>query len=219
MAPDSAARRRLRRSLAKDSDGAVSHYLNRPISTRLSMALSPLRIPPNALSCATFLVGMLGAYFLARGRALPGGLLIQASSVLDGMDGETARLLWRHSAAGALLDSALDRVVDGAVVAGLGLWLLGTPPRPAILPILTMCGVGWTLVAMGAHEPFTGLKLSKHDERRVGFVLGGRDGRTLLTAVGAALGHPVLALVLPGLSWAVSVALRVALRPQGVSTA
>ena len=38
-----AARAALRRSLGKDADGPVSRWLNRPLSTRLSMILAPLR--------------------------------------------------------------------------------------------------------------------------------------------------------------------------------
>src|SRR5205085_3638604 len=40
-----AARGLIRRSLRKESDGPVSRFLNRPVSSRLSMALAPLRVP------------------------------------------------------------------------------------------------------------------------------------------------------------------------------
>jgi CDP-L-myo-inositol myo-inositolphosphotransferase len=41
-----AATAALRRSLGKDTDGPVSRFINRPLSTRLSMALAPLRPRP-----------------------------------------------------------------------------------------------------------------------------------------------------------------------------
>jgi hypothetical protein len=44
------ARSQLQRSLTKDGDGPVSRYLNRPVSTRISMALAPLRISPDLIS-------------------------------------------------------------------------------------------------------------------------------------------------------------------------
>jgi choline kinase len=45
-----AARTALRRSLGKDADGPVSRLLNRPLSTRLSMVLAPLRPAPDLVS-------------------------------------------------------------------------------------------------------------------------------------------------------------------------
>jgi 1L-myo-inositol 1-phosphate cytidylyltransferase / CDP-L-myo-inositol myo-inositolphosphotransferase len=63
-----AARMALRRSLGKDADGPVSRWLNRPLSTRLSMALSPLRPAPDLVSLVA--LGLGGA---AGGRPGPGG--------------------------------------------------------------------------------------------------------------------------------------------------
>ena len=51
---------------------------------------------------------LTGAY----GIAVVGAMLAQASSVLDGVDGETARLQDRASERGSLLDAMCDRMVD-----------------------------------------------------------------------------------------------------------
>jgi len=48
-----------------------------------------------------------------------GGLLIQISSIVDGCDGEIARLKGLSSAYGAWLDSVLDRWADAAVITGM----------------------------------------------------------------------------------------------------
>jgi 1L-myo-inositol 1-phosphate cytidylyltransferase / CDP-L-myo-inositol myo-inositolphosphotransferase len=119
-----AARVALRRSLGKDADGPVSRWLNRPLSTRLSMLLAPLRPAPDLVSLVAFALGLAGAALLAAGQGLAGALLVHASSVADGMDGEVARLQLRGGPRGALLDGVLDRVADAAVLAGLGLWAL-----------------------------------------------------------------------------------------------
>jgi CDP-alcohol phosphatidyltransferase len=120
----------LRRSLGKDADGPVSRWLNRPVSTRLSMALAPLRPAPDLVSLVAFALGLAGAALLAAGQGLAGALLVHASSVADGMDGEVARLQLRGGPRGALLDGVLDRVADGAVLAGLGLWALDGHDAP-----------------------------------------------------------------------------------------
>jgi phosphatidylglycerophosphate synthase len=102
----------LRRSLGKDTDGPVSRFVNRPLSTRLSMALAPLRPAPDLVSLVALVLGLAGA------------LLVHAASVADGVDGEVARLQLRGGPRGALLDGVLDRVADAAVLAGLGVWAL-----------------------------------------------------------------------------------------------
>jgi hypothetical protein len=57
-----AAQRALRRSLTKDADGPVSRLLNRPLSTRLSMVLAPLRPAPDLVSLVAFALGLAGAW-------------------------------------------------------------------------------------------------------------------------------------------------------------
>jgi 1L-myo-inositol 1-phosphate cytidylyltransferase / CDP-L-myo-inositol myo-inositolphosphotransferase len=114
----------LRRSLGKDTDGPVSRRLNRPLSTRLSMALAPLRPAPDLVSLVALVLGLAGATLLAAGRGLAGALLVHAASVADGVDGEVARLQLRGGPRAALLDGVLDRVADAAVLAGLGVWAL-----------------------------------------------------------------------------------------------
>jgi hypothetical protein len=56
-----AAKRALRRSLSTDADGPVSRLLNRPLSTRLSIVLAPLRPAPDLVSLVTFALGLVGA--------------------------------------------------------------------------------------------------------------------------------------------------------------
>ena len=202
------ARKLLRRSLPKPTDGPVSRYLNRPISTRLSMAISPLRLPPDAISFAVFMVGIMSASFLAAGHAVVGGLMVQATSVLDGVDGETARLQMRAGPRGAWLDGLLDRMVDAAIVAGLGLWALTRPFGGRTVLLLLAIAIAWAVVAMGTKEASDTYGLPPATEHLLGFILGGRDGRLLLVAGGAILGRPMLAVVVMSTAWVTSVITR-----------
>jgi hypothetical protein len=67
-----AAKRALRRSLSKASDGPVSRLFNRPLSTRLSMVLAPLRPPPDLVSLVAFAFGLAGRRCWRPARAWPG---------------------------------------------------------------------------------------------------------------------------------------------------
>jgi len=84
-----AATAALRRSLGKATDGPVSRLVNRPLSTRISMLLAPLRPTPDLISLVAFALGLAGAALLAAGRGVAGALLVHASSVADGVDGES----------------------------------------------------------------------------------------------------------------------------------
>jgi 1L-myo-inositol 1-phosphate cytidylyltransferase / CDP-L-myo-inositol myo-inositolphosphotransferase len=204
-----AAKRALRRSLTKASDGPVSRLLNRPLSTRLSMVLAPLRPAPDLVSLVAFALGLAGAALLAAGQGLAGALLVHASSVADGVDGEVARLQLRGGPRGALLDGLLDRVGDAAILAGLGLWALdGHDPR-AVLGVTVAATTG-ALLSMASKDRAAALGLRPAPERALGWLLGGRDGRLLLVAVGAVLGAPVAALAAVTATSALSLGLRVA---------
>jgi phosphatidylglycerophosphate synthase len=199
----------LRRSLGKDTDGPVSRWLNRPLSTRLSMVLAPLRPAPDLVSLVGFTFGLAGAALLAAGQGLAGAPLVHASSVADGVDGEVARLQLRGGPRGALLDGLLDRVGDGAILAGLGLWALDGRAPEGVL-VWTVAATTGALLSMASKDRAAALGLPPAPERALGWLLGGRDGRLLLVAVGALLGAPLATLVAVTATSALSLGLRVA---------
>jgi 1L-myo-inositol 1-phosphate cytidylyltransferase / CDP-L-myo-inositol myo-inositolphosphotransferase len=204
-----AARMALRRSLGKDTDGPVSRFVNRPLSTRLSMALAPLRPAPDLVSLVAFGLGLAGGALLAAGRGLAGALLVHAASVADGVDGEVARLRLRGGPRGALLDGVLDRVADAAILAGLGVWALDGHAARTVL-VLTVAATAGALLSMASKDRAAALGLPPAPERALGWLLGGRDGRLLLVTLGALLGAPVVALAAVTATSALTLNLRVA---------
>ena len=106
----------------KPSDGPVSRYLNRPLSVRISRRLVNYRITPNQISLFSFLCSVLAAGLFALGGYLAlllGGFLAQFASVVDGCDGEVARLKFQTSPYGGWLDAVLDRYADALLLFGL----------------------------------------------------------------------------------------------------
>jgi CDP-L-myo-inositol myo-inositolphosphotransferase len=204
-----AARMALRRSLGKNTDGPVSRFVNRPLSTRLSMVLAPLRPAPDLVSLVALGLGLAGAVLLAAGRGLAGALLVHVSSVADGVDGEVARLQLRGGPRGALLDGVLDRVADAAILAALGVWALDGHGARGVLA-LTVAATAGALLSMATKDRAAALGLPPAPERALGWLLGGRDGRLLLVTVGALLGAPVAALAAVTATSALSLGLRVA---------
>ncbi|WP_461831553.1 bifunctional L-myo-inositol-1-phosphate cytidylyltransferase/CDP-L-myo-inositol myo-inositolphosphotransferase [Aquifex sp.] len=98
-------------------DGFISRNLNRKISKRISPYLVE-KFTPNQVTLYTFLLGLFSAFVACFSPAL-GGILLQISSVLDGLDGEIARARMQTTKFGAWLDSLLDRYVDFAFLTAL----------------------------------------------------------------------------------------------------
>jgi 1L-myo-inositol 1-phosphate cytidylyltransferase / CDP-L-myo-inositol myo-inositolphosphotransferase len=191
-----AAPRTMRRALAKPGDGPVSRYVNRPVSTRLSMAAAPLRIHPDVISVAASVTGLVAAWLLGTGAGIVGAILTCLTSILDGMDGEAARLQDRATPAGALLDGVLDRLTDAAIVAGLSVWAIGDGMvSPTTGVILAVAATAASLLSMATKDRIAAVGLPATPERRIGFLLGGRDGRLLLVTACALVGRPAWALV------------------------
>jgi uncharacterized protein (TIRG00374 family) len=203
------ARRLLRRSLIKQSDGPIARYANRPISTRITVALAPLRVPPTFLSVLTFLLGIWGAWSLSAGRALMGGLLVQTASVLDGSDGETARLFGRSSSLGRLIDGTFDRFVDAAVIAGLLLWAWDDPSRAFRITAILGAGVCWAVVATSLRRPLAMFEVPRGEQPVLTALLGGRDARMFIIALGAVANRPLIAFWAGMATYGTSAILRV----------
>lgn len=116
------ARKIILRGLKKTSDGPISLYINRPLSVRLSSLLVNTKITSNTLTIVSFMTALASAVFLSLGSHLYiaiGGIFAQAASILDGCDGEIARLRLKESHYGAWLDSVLDRYSDAAIILGM----------------------------------------------------------------------------------------------------
>jgi len=125
------AERRLLRALAKDTDGFMARHFDRPISLAVSRRLAATSITPNQMTLISVAIGLIGAPFFLSAQPIwqtIGALLFLAHSVLDGCDGELARLKFKESRWGGVLDFWGDNVVHSAIFACIGIgwsWAAG----------------------------------------------------------------------------------------------
>ena len=114
--------------LIKDAEGFMSRHVERRISLALTRRLAPTRITPNAMTFVSLGVGLIGApFFLSPMPAyqFTGALLLLSHSILDGCDGELARLKFQESRLGSRLDFWGDNVVHMVVMACIAIgWSL-----------------------------------------------------------------------------------------------
>ena len=151
-----AAERALCASLAKDTDGYLAR-LDRHVSVALSRVLLRLPVTPNAITTASLVLGLWGAWLLASGaygRQLAGAFLLWFCCILDGCDGEVARLKLLRSKAGAAYDLWADHAAHLATFAAVPLAVHRAHPQfafrgPAVLLISGFLFAGfsvWKLV-------------------------------------------------------------------------
>jgi phosphatidylglycerophosphate synthase len=83
-------------------------------------------VTPNQITLASAAVGIMGAFFLAQPSQVwqvLGGLLFLLSTIIDGCDGEIARLTFQESAFGAKLDLIMDNIVHLVLFPSIALGL------------------------------------------------------------------------------------------------
>ncbi len=126
-------------SLTKKIDGPVSRHINRRFSKAITRLVMNTNIVPNHMTAVGLVIGLASAVVTAMATAQSlwlfalGGVLYQVSSMIDGCDGEIARLKFKHSDWGEWFDTISDDVINlsyqlslGFAIAnitGAGIWL------------------------------------------------------------------------------------------------
>jgi phosphatidylglycerophosphate synthase len=110
----------------KPTDRFVLKWIKCHLSARITPRVAEITwLSPWMITVSSSVLGMAAGAFFALGWGLFAGILASISQILDGVDGQLARLTGRQSRGGAFLDSVLDRYSDGALVIGLTVFSLG----------------------------------------------------------------------------------------------
>jgi phosphatidylglycerophosphate synthase len=226
--------------------GFVARRFNKPISVRLTRrVLVATPITPNQITLVAAAFGLVGCALIAAGGyvAMLAGFACQhVQSILDGCDGELARVRLQQSKLGAWLDTFVDDVLNVLITVsvGIGLWRSGAGPWAAAVGIAG----GAMLVASNAIIMrdmrrqrasgdlmdmvwwFSGGKKlgaasAPTPDKRPGigdilFTMGRRDSALLLWLVFALCGVPVLALIMAAiiaLAWFVASVVQLIVAP------
>jgi CDP-diacylglycerol---glycerol-3-phosphate 3-phosphatidyltransferase len=112
----------------KPSDRFVLRWMKIHLAARITPHLSLyVWLRPWMITLASSFLGISAGVVLALGWGWTAGCLGACGQVLDGVDGQFARLTGRQSRGGAFWDSVLDRYADGAMVMGLVIYLIRLP--------------------------------------------------------------------------------------------
>ncbi|BCX03453.1 MAG: CDP-diacylglycerol--inositol 3-phosphatidyltransferase [Candidatus Roseilinea sp.] len=168
-----------------------------PLLDPLVDALARTGVSPNALTFAGFLLNVVAGVLIAVGQPFwGGGVMVALGMPFDAVDGAVARKLGKQTKFGAFFDSTLDRLAEGALLAGLGYYFAAR--GDALSVVVTFAALVGSFMVSYARARAEGLGL----ECRVG--LFSRFGRFLLLVVGLLL-SPVFPVSLVILVWALAI--------------
>ncbi len=183
------AETQLLRSLGREGDSVLVRALDRRLSQALTKRLMHTSVTPNQITLFSAAVGILGAFCLAQPSPVwqvLGSLLFLLSTIMDGCDGELARLTFQESEFGAKLDVIMDNVVHLFLFPSiaLGLYRREYDTLYFVLGGLTLGGI---LISIAVYLPYLLRRQKLHSTlARLHEHLASRDFAYLL---------PVLALI------------------------
>jgi hypothetical protein len=187
---DDQTRRMVEKKLLKGSgkaaDSPVAKWFDRNISGWLTRYLVRLPVTPNQVTVLNALLGLFGAVLLLAGgywAPVTGSAILVLSVILDGCDGEIARLKFLESDFGRKLDFFLDNVVNTAAIfaAGTGYFLQSGESLYLYLGLYTAglaAAAVWPVYLLFFREkqkPADAVKERPADAFSVGEGLQGRD--------------------------------------------
>lgn len=112
------AETRLLEGLRKKEDGVLTRLISRRVSLAVTRRLAGTGVTPNVMTLFCLALGLGAAWSFSSPtfwRQIVGGLLFLLHSILDGCDGELARLKFQESRLGGVLDFWGDNIVHVAV--------------------------------------------------------------------------------------------------------
>jgi len=189
------AKQSIIQQLFKPTDGPVSRHINRRLSVKISAYLAQYDVSPNLITLASFILAVLSGIFFFFGgyqNILVGGILAQLSSILDGCDGEIARLKFKGSDFGKWLDRVLDRYADGFIILGMthALWLSTNNEYIWLLGFLALIGTSLNSYTAGIYDDLINKKIINNTFRI------GRDLRLFIIFVGSLFNQVFLVMII-----------------------
>jgi phosphatidylglycerophosphate synthase len=136
------------RADSRANDGPLAHHIDRRVSLRISRWLvRHTQLRPNHITLIGTCVGFLAAGLLSIGTywsGVAGSLLFLCTTIIDGCDGEVARLKFLESSFGQKFDVITDNVVHVAIFVGLAIGLYHQDPGGHYLLLMGILLGGFT---------------------------------------------------------------------------
>jgi len=172
--------RSLHKPLGRESDGIVAYFINRPCSLQISKRIANSFITPNMVTAFGLMVGLAGAGLVAIGgqwlMAL-GALLWQISSMIDGIDGELARMRMTSSHAGEWFDTVVDDVTNITFMLGLGHGVARMTSEPLFFHVAAVVCTLMAIAVIWFYVEFARMGIASHNHFEWGFESDNKENK------------------------------------------
>jgi CDP-diacylglycerol--glycerol-3-phosphate 3-phosphatidyltransferase len=125
-------------------------YLKKGFLRVVEPAISILarnNVNPNTITTVGTLLTIAAAVVYASGHIMTAGWLMSVTAIFDVIDGQVARRTGKCTVFGAFYDSTLDRVADGALMAGLTVFYMTNPIHHNIyMVVVCLAGIVGTFL-------------------------------------------------------------------------
>jgi len=204
-----AERQLMRNQGRKARDGPVSRHLNRPVSRWLSRYLVRTSVTPNQISLISWTLSCVAAGLMAMSgypALAAGGALAQLASIVDGCDGEIARLKHSQSEFGGWFDAVLDRYADAVLLFGM-MWHEFAATGTSLSVMLGFAAIVGSFLNSYTADKYDGLMAQRL--QGASYFRLGRDVRVFVIFLGALLNLPLVPLGVVALVMNVEVVRRI----------
>jgi phosphatidylglycerophosphate synthase len=136
-------------------DGFMARHFDRRLSQLMSKRLAHTKIRPNQVTLIGMSLGLIAALLLSFAgywAHLLGAFLFVFCIIVDGVDGEIARLTMRESAFGHYLDIITDNIVHAAIFVGLAFGLYHDTGNHAYITALWILLGGFLLSLIAVYQ-------------------------------------------------------------------
>jgi len=185
----------------REWDGIVSQFINRKVSRPIAKLLfSHSSVTPNQVTAVSFVIGILsGLAFFPIGYVVIGGILAQLASILDGVDGDLAKLSNKVTRFGGFLDSLLDRYADVVVFAGMGAYsyYFEGHLHAVLFSIIVIIGALMVSYSRAASERIPGFSFRSP----ISNYLSNRDVRLFIVLIGSILSFAFATSLVPFITY------------------
>jgi phosphatidylglycerophosphate synthase len=142
-------------SATANRDGFMARHVDRHFSRLISRRLACTSVTPNVITLFNTAIGLTAAFLLFRGgywSQLIGTIFFLLCVVVDGVDGEVARLKLQETAFGHHLDIVTDNIVHVAIFVGLAIGLYRETGNGIYIDLLWLLLGGFILCAASVYR-------------------------------------------------------------------
>ncbi len=156
----------------RETDSFIAKNFDRNISLFITKRLVNTSISPNQVTLIGMSIGLAGAFLLSFPKywfQLLGAFLFLFCVIVDGVDGEIARLKLKESVFGHYLDIITDNLVHVAIFVGMGIGLYKKTGNHLYLTLIWVLLIGFGLCAISVYQCI--LKKSEEELNRSPFLI------------------------------------------------